>query len=267
MTTDQHLDTGAMALDALPDDEAAQYRDHLTGCPSCSAELAGFLETAALLGSSVAQTPPASLRKSVMEAIAQTKQLAPLRAVPALDTHILAELGRHRHPAAQPAEQLSAENLAHIIPIKRAWYRRPQALIAAAVALLVVGGGVTFAVSHPFAVTPSASECVAATANKAVIALTVGTGGHVTLAPDCDTALVTFPALADPPAGKVYQLWVMKGAASTSAGTITKSPTGGFVAAYAAVHAGDTAVAVSLEPAPGSAQPTPDPIWVARLTS
>src|ERR1700712_1397747 len=57
-TTDQHLNTGAMALDALPPDEAAAFSLHLETCPTCSAELTSFLETAAILGSSVAQTPP-----------------------------------------------------------------------------------------------------------------------------------------------------------------------------------------------------------------
>jgi len=70
--------TGAMALGALPEDEAALFADPLETCPSCAAELIGFLETAAILGSSVAQTPPASLRRTVMKAISQTPQLPPL---------------------------------------------------------------------------------------------------------------------------------------------------------------------------------------------
>src|ERR1700712_4101985 len=78
MTTDQHLNTGAMALGALPEDEAASFVDHLETCEVCAAELDSFRETAAILGSSVAQTPPASLRLAVMEAVARTPQLPPL---------------------------------------------------------------------------------------------------------------------------------------------------------------------------------------------
>src|ERR1700712_1039640 len=102
-TTDQHLNTGAMALDALPPDEAAAFSLHLETCPTCSAELTSFLETAAILGSSVAQTPPAGLRRSVMQAVAVTPQRPPLTApVPVTDP----ALGRHRQddPAPVPVE-------------------------------------------------------------------------------------------------------------------------------------------------------------------
>src|ERR1700712_2798020 len=102
MTTDQHLNTGAMALGALPEDEAASFVDHLETCEVCAAELDSFRETAAILGSSVAQTPPAGLRRSVMEAISRTPQLPPLTdPVSGAD----AALGRHRQPPA-PEEEL-----------------------------------------------------------------------------------------------------------------------------------------------------------------
>src|SRR3954465_6516053 len=102
-TTDQHLNTGSMALDALPEDEAAAFSLHLETCPTCSAELTSFLETAAILGSSVAQTPPASLRRSVMQAVAVTPQLPPLT-VPAAAAD--PAMGRHRQddPVAAPVE-------------------------------------------------------------------------------------------------------------------------------------------------------------------
>jgi anti-sigma factor RsiW len=101
-TTDQHLNTGSMALDALPEDEAAAFSLHLETCPTCSAELTSFLETAAILGSSVAQAPPASLRRSVMQAIAVTPQLPPLTAPVST---IGPPLGRHRQDdAGQPVD-------------------------------------------------------------------------------------------------------------------------------------------------------------------
>ena len=75
---DMHLDTGALALNALPDDEAAEVEAHLATCDSCPAELAGFRETVALLGSVAAEAPPASLRRAIMARIAVTPQLPPL---------------------------------------------------------------------------------------------------------------------------------------------------------------------------------------------
>src|SRR5664279_3807040 len=75
MMFDPHLNTGALALDALPDDEVTEAIAHIEGCESCAAELAGFLETAALLGSVASEVPPTSLRRAVLAAIAITPQL------------------------------------------------------------------------------------------------------------------------------------------------------------------------------------------------
>src|ERR1700712_5240119 len=110
-TTDQHLNTGAMALDALPPDEAAAFSLHLESCPTCTAELTSFLETAAILGSSVAQTPPASLRRSVMEAVGRTPQLPPLTDV---TTGVGNTLGKHRQPADAQAVPVVATATEHI---------------------------------------------------------------------------------------------------------------------------------------------------------
>ena len=78
MASDPHLNTGALALDAMTDDEATEAVAHVADCESCAAELAGFLETAALLGSVAAEVPPSSLRRAVMAAIAITPQLPPV---------------------------------------------------------------------------------------------------------------------------------------------------------------------------------------------
>lgn len=286
MITDQHLNTGAMALGALPEEEAASFLEHLDNCPECTAELNGFRETAAALGGSVAQTPPASLRRSVMAAVAQTPQLPPLTVVGA--GIVGNELGRHRQAAQEKAEiagsapagdgpavpgAATPDKLADVLPMRRAWYRRPQALLAAAVAVLAIVGG-TFALTRSTTSTPAvaAGQCVAAASDRSTISPTVGTGGDVTLAPSCDTAVVKVPSLPDAPSGKVYQLWVIKGtgtAASTaSVGVLSKNADGTYAAVNASVHAGDTAVGVTVEPGPsGSAKPTTTPLWVVPLTA
>ncbi len=276
MNTDQHLNTGAMALGALPDDEAASFAEHLQDCVSCSDELSGFLETAATLGGSVAQTPPASLRRSVMEAISRTPQLPPL-------TGPVTVLGRHRQApdqapavgesprAAVGAQEVTpdhpVEHLATVLPLHRPWYRRPQALLAAAVALLVIGGGTGVVLSNRSSSPPSASACVAAANDKSVLKPTVGTGGDVTLAPSCDAAVVTVPAIPAPPAGSVYQLWVIKGSSASSAGVIKQNADGSISAIPTIVRAGDSAVGVTVEPSPGSVKPTTKPFWVVPLAS
>ena len=286
MITDQHLNTGAMALGALPEEEAVLFVEHLDTCPECTAELNGFLETASALGGSVAQTPPASLRRSVMAAVAQTPQLPPL-------TVTGSALGRHRQAiedaaagtaddreSSQVASTAGAvatkdgEKLADVIPMRRPWYRRPQSLLAAAVAVLVIGGGTTLVVTQSGSTSPSVAvnQCVAAASDKSTLSPSVGTGGDVTLAPSCDTAVVKVPSLPDAPTGKVYQLWVIKGtgtsASTASVGVLEKNADGSYSAVNADVHAGDTAVGVTVEPGPaGSPKPTTTPLWVVPLTA
>jgi anti-sigma factor RsiW len=281
MTTDQHLNTGAMALGALPEDEAAEYSEHLQSCATCTAELTGFLETAAILGSSAAQTPPASLRGAVMEAVSRTAQLPPLTNGADNDSGF----GRHRQDGRTAAGdtgrpdtgqsstgqsnagQSDAGRLASVIPL-RPWYRRPQALLAAAVAVLVIAGGLTFVFANRSATPPSAGECVASAGDKAVIKPTVGSGGDATLSPSCDAVAVNMPPLPAAPSGKVYQLWVIKGKAASSVAVMSTNPGGPAAVVVTKVHVGDTAVGVTLEPAPnGSPAPTTKPFWVVPLTA
>lgn len=276
MTTDQHLNTGSMALDALPQDEAAAFLVHLETCSTCSAELTGFLETAAILGSSVAQTPPASLRRSVMQAVSTTAQLPPLTA---RSTSLDLGLGRHRQDEPAPAElpEPSPEvqgpptsPLATVTALHRPWYRRTQTLLAAAVVALVLGGGVTALVATRTPAPRSSAACVAAATDRSVIAPTVGTanGGTVTLSPSCDTAVVNMPPLPDAPAGKVYQLWVIKGKTASSVKVLTNNAGTPASAVYTDVRAGVTAIGVTLEPSPaGSPAPTSAPFWLVPLAS
>lgn len=272
MTTDQHLNTGAMALGALPEKEAADYSEHLRDCTTCAAELAGFLETAAILGSSAAQTPPASLRRSVMEAVRRTAQLPPLTNGAADD----GVLGRHRQgetpqdrpePAPTTATGTDGDRLATVIPL-RPWYLRPQALLAAAVAILVIAGGLTFVFANRSSAPPTASQCVSAAGDRTVITPTVGSGGDATLAPSCDAVAVNMPPLPAAPAGKVYQLWVIKGKTASSVAVMETNAGGPGAVVVTKVHAGDTAVGVTVEPGPsGSSAPTTTPFWVVPLTA
>ena len=99
-TADLHLDTGAMALGALPDDESEAVQAHLVTCESCSAELAGFRETVAMLAAVSAEVPPTSLRRAVMARIAVTPQLPPLMVPPVLQPERPADLTAPAAPAA-----------------------------------------------------------------------------------------------------------------------------------------------------------------------
>ena len=59
--TDIHALSGAYAVDALDDDERAQFEAHLAGCPSCRSEVDSLREAAALL----AETTVAELAQAM----------------------------------------------------------------------------------------------------------------------------------------------------------------------------------------------------------
>src|SRR6478609_9694197 len=185
---DMHLDTGAMALGALPEDEAAAVEAHLATCDSCPAELAGFRETVALLGSVAAEAPPASLRRAIMTRIAVTAQLPPLpqpESEPARTT-----TGKHALPSSP--EGVSVDDSpnrdlpSNVVPLRR-WYRRPAALLAAVIAAVVIGGGAVVAVNHATnqqQVAQTPDQCVATAADKQELTPKVGSG-TVIYAPSC----------------------------------------------------------------------------------
>ncbi len=259
MNADLHLNTGAMALHALPADEESEFLDHLDVCETCAPEVAGFAETLARLGVLTAEDPPATLRTKVMAAVAITPQLPPLTD---------AAKGRHRAPPlAEPAPPLPAEPLAPVIPI-RAWYRRPATLIAAAVAavVIIVGGVVVGTRGDNAPPVASPAACVAAAPDATVVTPQVGTVGDVRFAPSCNAATITVTGLPAAPAGKAYQMWVINSATDiTSAGIMEPDASGAYTTATVPVNNPNASIGITIEPAAGSPQPTTTPIWVAPL--
>ncbi|WP_410651487.1 anti-sigma factor domain-containing protein [Amycolatopsis sp. cmx-4-54] len=81
MTAELHTLTGAYAVDAVPEEEAAAFKRHLRGCPSCGQEVRELREAAARLGAALATPPPPRLREATLTEIAHTRQWPPLVAV------------------------------------------------------------------------------------------------------------------------------------------------------------------------------------------
>lgn len=84
---------------------------------------------------------------------------------------------------------------------------------------------------------------------------------HARLTYAADTQLVVFEvdAVAPPPAGSEYQLWVVRGNTPVSLGVFSTTAEGhASVAARSALAAGEV-IAVTLEPAGGSPAPTTQP--------
>ncbi len=228
MTTELELHTlsGAYAIDALSAEEAAAFRTHLDTCVACCEEVRELRAAAARMGASEALVPPDDLKVRVLEAADRTPQLPPK--VTSID-------------AAR----------------SRGWM--PKLLTAAAAVVLIAGA--VFGIGQ--------------LQGDDTVPLAAGVS-QVFTAPDAHTAEVKTPqgvlrVATSPSKGEmavdtrdlaplddkhVYQLWAIVDGAMTSAGLVEDKDAG----AHMAMPAKGTQVAITVEPAGGSEEPTTDPI-------
>jgi anti-sigma-K factor RskA len=235
MTTDIHALVGAYALDAIDDLERAAFDRHIADCDTCRGELDELRETAARLADTSWSVPPPRLRADVMAAVGRTRQIP--RPAPA--------------PAATDRRT-------------PAWRRWP---VAAAAAVLLAGGtGVavhTVQDQRVREVTAAAEQreadvrAILAAPDLVVRTAPVIGGGKVTVAlsPARDTGVVLVAAGRTLAANEALQLWTIEGAGpAVSAGPL--APGSSSATQIIGIRPGTDQVAVSLEPAGGSATPT-----------
>ena len=247
---DLHVLTGSYALDALDDPEREEFERHLQHCPSCDAEVRGLHETAARIAMVSAVAPPTRMEQWVLAASYRTRQLPP-QPGPGVrrPDHRQAQLARlfARRPGRVP--------------------RRVAAFAAAASVAAAVALGVTqVATQHQLqsARTSSAAITRVVTAPDARIE-TRGTsaGGSVTVVTSAALreAVVTTTGLVSPPAGRIYQVWVMSPSGARSAGLLARAGT----LLASAVRPGDR-IGITVEPAGGTSRPTTTPVVVLPLS-
>jgi anti-sigma-K factor RskA len=235
-----HLLTGAYAVDALTDEELDEFERHLSKCPSCTEEVRELRETAARLGLSTALEPPPWMREKVLAAANRTRQLPPAGG---------------RLLSRDPARRLTR--------LRRTW---PRAVIgvaaAAAIVVLAVLQVNTQDQLHQAQQGNSQVARVLAAPDARLVHSSTSVGGTMTAVisgADREAVITTadMPALAD---AKVYQLWVMNAAGNaTSVGLLPGSGGNGSPVLAADVQRGDR-LAITVEPAGGTSQPTTTPI-------
>lgn len=226
MTTELHTLSGAYAIDALSAEEAAAFRTHLDACAACCEEVRELRAAAARMGASEAVAPPEQLKVRVMEAADRTPQLP---------------------PKVSPVEVVRS----------RRWM--PRLLSVAAALVLVVGA--VFGISQ---IQGDDRDTLAAGVSQ------------VFEAPDAHTAEVDTPqgklrVATSPSKGEmavdtsdlaaldeehVYQLWAVVDGSPVSVGLLEDKDAG----AHMPMPETGTEVAITVEPAGGSEQPTTDPI-------
>jgi anti-sigma-K factor RskA len=238
---------GAHALDALPDDEAAEMRAHLSACAEHAAKVRDLRAVASSLAETVEPLePPAGLRGRVAAAVSGQLTVDSGQISRGAPVALSRERERERGGAARGRMQWR--------PISYAWGAIAAVLVIAVAGLLAwnvslrSGGG-----------TPDVL------AVKPLLQDTGATAGYVVLLED-DRAAVVGEALPRLDAGKVYQLWSLSPEGeATSLGLMRYDDAGTPVADLSFDLDGSSAVAITVEPAGGSPQPTSAPVVSARL--
>jgi anti-sigma-K factor RskA len=230
---EMHLDVGCYVVDALEDDERRELEAHLTTCERCRQEALEFAETAAELSRTVTARPPQATRDSMLAAISQIRPVPPLPD----------ELALRRVPRT-PGRSRILIGLA----------------AAAAVITLALGGWVFNVVqstpSEVAAQSAAQRETDLLQAPDAQVRSVTAAGALYTfvVSKQRNEALFIPTDLADPGAGKTYQLWTLEGRRAFPDATVDRDVlrqwfTGSVTDA--------TSLAVTIEPEGGSAQPTP----------
>lgn len=248
---DLHSLAGAYALDALENPaERDRFARHLSRCPSCAAEVSGFREVATAMAFAATTEAPAELRPRVLAAAARTRQLPPE----------VASHGTHARPQRTRARMPDLPWLP--------WLSGAVALASIAVAVFfgLAQSHTQDELNQARAQNQALSVVLSAPQVKVLSQVSTkgGTAIVVLAAERRELAVVTtgLPAL---PTGKVYQLWLIGKTTITSAGLLPQAKDGQTPAILATgLVKGDT-LGLTVEPAPGSSQPTTKPIVALPL--
>jgi anti-sigma-K factor RskA len=260
-----HELAAAYALDALEPRELRRFERHLEGCPECEDEVRVLSQDTVRLGCAAAAHPPDWMRERVFMAVRNTAQepaLTPARPAVSARSSVRARargagarLGSRPRPQRRFAVRLTA-GLA-------------VASLAAAAALGALLVRTNAELNQQRTAARAVNQVLAASDAKTVSA----TGLTAIVSPGLHRAVVTVHGLAGLSKGQVYQLWVMDPATGQSrtvrsVGLLSlDSATGTSGPLVATALADSSAVlAVTVEPAGGSAQPTTEPVTQLPLT-
>lgn len=217
----------AFVLGAIPPDELAEVTDHIYSCPACLEEVRAHT--------------------GVIEELELTIGPVPLSS--GFADGVLARARRNEPAPPESPEPAGAQ----ILPFK------PRvlagALAAAAVIIGVLGAGYLDARSD---LERSRQVISVFTADRGVeLAGTGDSKGH--MVPTKNGALFVAARLPEPPDGRTYQLWALRNEEPSSLGTFDVEEGEAVVRIENPVEGFD-AMAVTIEPAGGSEEPSTPPV-------
>jgi anti-sigma-K factor RskA len=254
MNPDLHLLTGAYSVDALDDSERTQFERHIAACPDCAQEVAEFRLTANRLGAAISADPPDRIREQVLAEIKRVRQDSPggLR--------LVGRRGRSRDTGP------------------RRWVIGVTS-VAAAVALALAATFGVLAARAQHELTTTRTELAQAATRYAPLAQVLGAtdmravsgngtqGGRATAVVSRRLNKGIFVAFNMPPtpSNKAYQAWAIGAGNPRSIGLLANGGADSTVPLVLNTLANTTKIAVTLEPASGSAQPTSDLLMLFNL--
>ena len=246
--TGLHTLVGAYVLDAVEDDDRAQFERHLLSCEPCRDEVRGLREATARLGAAAAITPRPELRQSTTQAAAVIRQLPP--AVAENPVVVGPQRGRWRGGRA----------------IRRPWLAGVAAGLTAVLAVTAVVLGLhAVAMQQRLAAQEqrdSAMTAVLGAHDAVVVTAAVGTGGTATVVMSHQARALVFTAsgLARLPGVLAYELWLAGPAGITPAGMLPPGHRGMSGPMIVGGLGRGEQLELTVEPASGSRQPTSAPI-------
>jgi anti-sigma-K factor RskA len=228
-----HELTAGYALDALDPEERRSYEEHLERCERCREELTSFWETTAALAlATTGPEPSPELRDRIVAgARAEPQNVVPLG----------------RRTLLTPVRDASAvAAVAAVVAVALgAWAVSLHGRLGHANGRLALELGNLSVLSDPSARNVSLA--------KGKGRLVVAPGGR---------AVMVLEGLGRAPAGKTYEVWVIKGTTPTRAGLFSGG--GRSVVGVDRTVGRDTIVAVTLEHAGGADTPTTTPVVASQ---
>lgn len=257
MSTEMATQTGAYVADALPPAEREEFEQHLQECADCAREVQGLRETVARLGVDVAASPPEELKQRVLDEIARTRQ---------------------QKPSVEESSPEEVRRLRTRRSAARRWGTR-LAIAAAAlgVALAAAFGGFAWHAQNQLAErNEQVQQESAAKARMArmlqepdarIVQGRAGEGtGTAVVAGGSGQAMFLGSDMPSLPAERAYQLWYMTDAGPVPAGMVPRKEEDGTRSVMMSDVPSDARqMAMTVEPAGGSEQPTTDPIMLMDM--
>jgi anti-sigma-K factor RskA len=247
--TDAHTLAGAYAMDAITARDRERFERHLAGCEECAQEVAGLREATARLGAAAAEPLPAGLKERVMAVAAVTRQQPP------------AEEQAARTRTWAGATDTVGSRLRSLGWPGRLTLAAGTAAAAAVLAIAVVFGVTNGSMQQQLNQAQASTQQIAAvlTARDAhMMTGAVADGGTAAIVMSHARHALVFTAkgLRPLPASHGYELWLI-GPAGTRPVKMLPASSNGMTGPVIAsgLRAGDH-LALTDEPAGGSARPT-----------